>query len=352
MALKDERKVKQLAASGVAWAQKLLSGGGWKTLTTPQKKMARQTLGMPQAPVAQTGLRVNRVSQPIATASRVKTGEPRVANAKRSMTVTFSEMIGVVKGSSEFQAQSWVINPSDVSTFPQLSVSAAMYEKYRFTQLAFRFAPSCPTTTGGVVVMVHDIDSCDDLPTDPTMLYEYSGAMRTSSFSPGRLTIPCDGIPRFISDDHSSDPKLIDFGKLVVASYGQGASDPDMVGEIFIEYTCVLIDRQPAALSTQVVSATSNVGPRFTVTMVQGKESPYVLTYTFNCGGSFVVSIFYPVSPVYGITSGTASVGTPLGTGLGGEAQIAVVRSPHRGGTITVGLNSQSDIPTAFVTRA
>ncbi|BAA92796.1 capsid protein (p38) [Japanese iris necrotic ring virus] len=352
MALRDEKKVAKLASDGVAWAVKLRSGGGWKTLTTTQKRMARQALGMTQVPIAQTGLRVNRVSQPISVSSRITTGEPRVTNVKRSMTVTFSEMIGVVRSHSSLSTESWVLNPSDIATFPQLSVSAAMYEKYRFTNLAFRFAPSCPTTTGGVVVLVHDPDSSDDLPSDPTMLYEYSGAMRTSAYSPARLIVPTDGAARFVGDNHTSDPKLINFGKLIVANYGQGASDPDMLGEIFIEYTVVLIDRQPSALSTQTLSAESSTGPKLLSRLVEGTKSPYTLTYSFNCGGTFVVSLFYPIGPVSGPVSGSATIIRAYGDAQSQQAQVITVRSPCRGGDFTLGLNSPGDIPTAFVTRA
>nr|UHS72258.1 MAG: capsid protein p38 [Betacarmovirus sp.] len=352
MALRDEKLVAKYASSGAAWAVKLKTGGGWKTLTTAQKRMARQALGMPKEPIAQTGLRVNRVSQPISVSSRITTGEPRVSNAKRSMTVTFSEMIGVVNKHTQLSTQSWVLNPSDIATFPQLSVSAAMYEKYRFTAMAFRFAPSCPTTTGGVVVLVHDPDSSDDLPSDPTMLYEYSGAMRTSAFSPARLIVPTDGVTRFVGDNSTSDPKMINFGKLIVANYGQGASDPDMLGEIFIEYTVVLIDRQPSALSTQTLSAESSSGPRLMSYLVEGTESPYTLTYSFNCGGSFLVSLFYAVGPVSGPVSGTATLLRVYGNAAENESQVLTIRSPYRGGSFSLGLNTQGDIPVAFVTRA
>lgn len=290
-------------------------------MSKAQKQAAKAAIG--DNPVLQADLRVKRVSAPVAIAERRVNPRAKVATAGKLCVVTHSELVGTVASNTTSSPVllTRVLNPSNVLSFPWLSVLAVGFEKYKFTRLALVYSPCCSTSTSGRVVLAYDKDSTDDDPSSKAELYNHESNEGISPWSPARLTIPTDGVARFVGDSSTSDGKLVDAGKAILATYGQASSDSSMLGELFLEYSVSLITPQYAANLTQVGNGTNYTGPGlFTLTVD-------TTTYTFTCGGSgrFLLNVIAPSVPTSGPTISGAVSSTA--NSVEGDSSLAVTIS-------------------------
>lgn len=327
MAISDSPQVKALAKKGVPWAVKAVEKG-WQSLSKAQKTQAMAAIGNKPQVVVQNGLNVTRVSAPIAKAMRTTISEPRISTAGKTQTVTHCELLGNVlrNTSDDLLISEKVLNPSRVGTFNQLSITASLYEMYRFSALKIRYSPLCPTTTGGKVAIAIDRDSSDSPPTDKASLYNYEGIVSTSPWDSLLITVPTDNVKRYVADNTSSDPKLIDFGKVLVCSYGNEESAPAILGEVFIEYTCVFYNRQGTSPVTQSGSLTQSTGPRYATwssrpSTTEGNVDWYL---TFDGVGTFLMAFYLTVAPVYDVQNVDCARFNRQGSTSGGDAAILV----------------------------
>lgn len=295
--------VRNAAAAGARWAVRWRTTG-WSSLSKAQKAAAKTAIGV--QPVLQTGLRTRRVSAPVAVAERRVNPRAKVATAGRLCVVSHTELVGTVSSnvSTSPVILSRILNPSNVLSFPWLSILASGFEKYKFSRLALIYSPCCSTSTSGRVVLAFDKDSTDEAPSSKADLYNHESNEGIAPWSPARLTLPTDNVARFVSDNSASDGKLVDAGKALLATYGQSSSDSSMLGELFIEYSVSLITPQYATNLTQVGSGSSYSGPALFTLDVS------TTTYTFTCGGSgrYLITIYTPSVPTSGPTiSGAVS---------------------------------------------
>lgn len=124
---------------------------------------------------------------------------------------------------SAFIAQ-YAINPMTIIPQSRLSRFAALYDKYRIVSMTFYYATSVSTMTDGAIAMGWDADTDDDYSSvtgDPAIEY-ISNMPRNVQFSTYRnasLTIP-GGKELFVQPEVGSDPRLVNHGRLWIASVG------------------------------------------------------------------------------------------------------------------------------------
>lgn len=276
----NDPRVQKLASAGLPWAVKL-SKKGWASLTTAQKRTARAALGiMPVAAVVVPSR--PRVRNPPNPGSRSGPG-----TAGKTHTVTRREYvtdIGKTEGATPSFA-SWVLNPASVRSFPCASVCALQYNKYKFTRLVVHYSSTSSFEVNGAVVVGYNSDSSDAVPTNKSQLSEFKWCMSAAARESKSLNIPTDNTFRYLRDSSADDAKLVDFGRLVLATYGFDSSAPATVGELHIEYTIVFSDPTYTSALTQVGMMDSSVGPQYAVATASASS----FTLSLEAAGKWLV---------------------------------------------------------------
>jgi hypothetical protein len=113
-------------------------------MRSAEEKMLIETIGFPYASSTQVHSRGARIEQ-------TPTGVVRIEH---------SAIISSPIGSSTFTQLNWSLNPG-VTPFPWIRDIAHKYEKYRFTELTFKYIPQVATTTAGTVGFTMDLDVTD-----------------------------------------------------------------------------------------------------------------------------------------------------------------------------------------------
>ncbi|AAA96971.2 p38 capsid protein [Turnip crinkle virus] len=330
--MENDPRVRKFASDGAQWAIKWQKKG-WSTLTSRQKQTARAAMGIKLSPVAQPVQKVTRLSAPVALAYREVSTQPRVSTARDGITRSGSELITTLKKNTDTEPKytTAVLNPSEPGTFNQLIKEAAQYEKYRFTSLRFRYSPMSPSTTGGKVALAFDRDAAKPPPNDLASLYNIEGCVSSVPWTGFILTVPTDSTDRFVADG-ISDPKLVDFGKLIMATYGQGANDAAQLGEVRVEYTVQLKNRTGSTSDAQIGDfAGVKDGPR----LVSWSKTKGTAGWEHDCHflgtGNFSLTLFYEKAPVSGLENADASDFSVLGEAAAGSVQWAGVKVAERG---------------------
>lgn len=183
-----------------------------------------------------------KVTAPIATASIMVTGKPRISGLQsNSVRIVNREYFKDVVGSDAYSAQVTQINPGNNIMFPWLSGIAANYESYMFRKLKFCYEPICSTVTPGSLMMAIDYDAADSVAPSKAVLMAYEGAVRTSPWAEAICNANrADKIlqKRFVtigSNPVGTDIRLNNVGFLTVASQ-QVPAGTSNIGEMYVEY--------------------------------------------------------------------------------------------------------------------
>jgi len=183
-----------------------------------------------------------KVTAPVATASIMVTGKPRISGLEsNSVRIVNREYFRDVLGSVPYSAQATQINPGNNIMFPWLSGIAANYESYMFRKLKFFYEPICSTVTSGSLMMAIDYDSTDAVAPSKAILMAYEGAVRTSPWAQAICNANrADKIlqKRFVnigSVPAGTDIRLNNVGFLTVASEQVPSGDAS-IGEMYVEY--------------------------------------------------------------------------------------------------------------------
>nr|QWX21615.1 coat protein [Hibiscus chlorotic ringspot virus] len=331
MLQKNDPAVQRAFNAHLPWAIKL-KNDGWAALSKGQKRAANRYAGGTRPVTSQTKLSTLKVTAPVAASMRTRNPGANIRTAGKSVTVVHCEFVGNIarQTGSGLLVVERTINPSNVLSFPWLSVLAAGYEKYRVSSLSLRYSPTCATTTEGKVILAFDKDAADASPTSKSDMYNHDGAVGVSPWDSAMLQIPCDNVDRFINDSSSSDPKLVDFGKVVVANYGQSEGDVDVIGELFLQYSITLKIPQGTATLTQSGVGISSVGP--SLFRVQLREG----TYVFTCNGTGRFLFFFNSTVDATSTIAGMEVKQKSSTDDKGETTIMELLATESGGTIAI----------------
>lgn len=256
------------AKAQVPWALKLLAKG-WSSLNTNQKRAARNATGI---------IRNMQVFTPARPRVRAPLPQDRknVGQAGKSMTITRTEYLTDVVATAGATPvfTSWVVNPRNARCFPQTSIMALNFNKYRMVRLAIRYAPACSFETNGRVAMGWNDDASDSVPTNKMQLYNLRKHGETAAQTALTIEIPMDNKVRFMHDSTSDDPKLVDLGRVVLTTFGFESSIT--AGELFLEYTVVFSDPTYTAKISQDGTASASDGPSYA--SVQGTATKSTIT--------------------------------------------------------------------------
>lgn len=290
-----------------------------------------------------SGLSVSRpVSAPVAAARVRRSAKPRfssVNNGSGDIRITHREYINELAGSVSFAANSFPINPGLPSTFPWLSGIAQRYESYLFERLKFCFETESATSATGTVIQVIDYDPSDSAPTSKTQAMAYRSSVRSPPWSDSAMESMREDISKrssyFVrsgSLSSNEDIKLYDVGNYYACTQGQAGTTT--VGELYVEYSVILMTPQLGEAGASFVSGSftgsSNSAPFATKTGA-------VPCTVSSSGTTTSVSTFTFTQPWQGIvTCGVTGTGvvsiSPSGTG--GETNLGGI--VNAGGTIGI----------------
>nr|ALF62820.1 coat protein [Soybean yellow mottle mosaic virus] len=284
---------------------------GRRSLSKNQRKRLDAADRRPLKEVSTTA-RVSTRRVPAAISSNVSNGVPNYAVRQNKPVIQHTELWGtLMSNSSESPAYiARTLNPSDPATFNWVQPLSTGYDMYRLINCEIIYTPRCATTTTGSVVLAHDPDASDANPDNVTDLLNMAGAVSGSVFSPLRIKPNIKQPDRYVRDNTTSDPKLVDAGKILVASYGQQPSTtPFALGEVRFSYTLQLLNPQPHSTMVQRLGAAPppGVGPSYaTLRTVNGATSS-TNTITFATAGAYLVTA----------VDATAGLNTPVVTDFG-----------------------------------
>lgn len=170
----------------------------------------------------------------------------RIHQAERVATITTNSTAGA------FKANSFVINPADVTTFPWLASIAALFDKYKFHSLKFIYINNSPTSVPGNVTLAVDFDTLDATPANGVSM---TNLAKFKSFAPWKseeLVIPVNRPSNanwLFTQDASYqagtniDKKTYDLGKVFISTEGMAANET--AGYLIVEYDVELLDKNP-----------------------------------------------------------------------------------------------------------
>nr|QFR98390.1 coat protein [Rose yellow leaf virus] len=311
MAAADSPQVIQAASAGAQWAVKLRAKG-WRSLTKLQKAQARSHGVGPVTP-ATIVPKVTRLINGNPGNVRRRNGEP--GNAMKSMTITKQEYLGTVSGGSG--VRTFILDPRNVRSFPQLSAFCLGYNKYKFTKLAFRYSPRVNETNAGIIC-AYTSDSSDEAPKSKYQMYSITPRYEAVASKPLIVSIPPTKEPKFLRDKSSDDAKLVDSGSIHCLIDG----DHDgKLGEIFLDLTVVLSEPTFNQCAMQEVTKTRHIkGPGYVVPSFQDG----VVTLTFQASGSYLCT--YSCAPISSLSQ----------TGMEEAARVTTTSTEESSGFVEV----------------
>jgi hypothetical protein len=167
----------------------------------------------------------------------------------RQFTVSHSELVGDINGSTSFSLNKFRINAGNAIVFAWLSAVAPNFECYYFRKLKFYLKPQCATTTNGSLMMAMDYDPADADPLDKRSLMSYEDATRCAPWQNAEMNCRAEDLARlpkyFVSQSNpgaDADKRLADLANLYVATAGQ--ADSSAVSELWVDYEVVLMTPQ------------------------------------------------------------------------------------------------------------
>lgn len=191
------------------------------------------------------------VTAPLTRSSAGRVASPRVVTTAHSERVSGTNSFFSVQNPSSDTATdsgfSFSLNPGLNSQFPWLSQQAALFSKYRFHKLVFRYTPFVPATTQGNIVLFGDSNVQNELPTTFATALSYERA----AFGPiwHEVSFPCPdvSVPRYVRTGvltASEDSKTYDVFKFGFLISAIGNDVQGMLGTIFVDYDIEFMDRR------------------------------------------------------------------------------------------------------------
>lgn len=208
----------------------------------------RRRVNRPQSRA--TGLTMmRRVRAPVATSMAMgRRVPPRVRSNGASIRVTHTEFVGtVVSTSTAFNGAAYSVQPGLTTLFPWLAPIANRYESYKMRSLRFRYTPSVPTTTAGLVMMVMDFDAADPSPSTAGELLNMNDNAQAPVWKDVSFLANLaagDKMPSHYvraGPVSSTDIKTYDIGNFYIATEGVVAGT---IGLLYVDYTLELYTPQ------------------------------------------------------------------------------------------------------------
>ena len=332
---------------GINW---ILSKGNSK------KKVSKDVIPHP-------GVLPGAVAAPVAYTRIIRGSKPKFSQIQGAVRITHREYISQVEGAvGGFHVNNdygpnndYSLNPMNFTVFNWLPTIAGNFDQYRFSNISLHYVPLIGTGEPGRVGLFFDKDSEDPGPDERAGLAAYRHLAEVAPWGEVRLPIPVDNAKRFVADNDTVDPKLVNLGKIGWAVYGGNSTN--VYGDIFVQYTVELFEPQPVNTLQQDIAgtvadgATYRAGPAF-ITYELGSGTS--ITYQFRVPGTYTFTWNANVT-ASGIGAPTITPGATINGSFG------VSNSPRTSYTanITVSRNANLTIPgltgltawQAFVTK-
>jgi len=260
------------------------------------------------------------------------TSEPRYLRQKHnSVRIVHRELVSSIVGTPTFSilpANSYPLNPGQVTTFPWLSNQATSWEQYKFHKLKFCYYSRCSTTTAGSVFLIPDYVAADLPPASEQIAASYRGTIENApwvpefscTLDPSSLNGPMNR--RFVRSTplNAADQRVSDAGDFFVATNDGSATS---WGKLWVEYDVELFNpQQPPGGENQAgvqhfTSLTWSTTNKFQFAFLNTNNSSYFVPDTTNynrlvCqvpGNYFISAYFYS-------TAGTTSPGFTTASGF------------------------------------
>ncbi|BBD13996.1 p41 protein [Gentian virus A] len=282
--------------------------------------------------VAHPGTFPGSFAAPVAVSRIVRGSKPKFSRSKGAVTISHRELVGQFSNSAALVVNGGVtgnlyrVNPSNPLLFPWLQTLASNFDQYKFDNLRLQFVPMCASTETGRVAIYFDKDSQDPEPIDRIELANMRHLSETAPWCEASLQIPCDGVKRFMNDNTTVDPKLVDLGQVGLATYGGAGTNA--VGDMFIHYTVTFFEPQPSSgmiETDQSGLGSVDAGPLFTSVVTTTTTT----TLTFRSPGTYLIAMtqrcltFTGVTPI-GVTFNSNTNTTAAGTNYAAIYNITV----------------------------
>lgn len=233
-----------------------------------------------------------RVTQSaVANNYRVRNTALRVRNISGITTIRNTNQVTDLSSTSDFQVQTFQINPGLSKMFPALRRHANGFQSYKFTKLVLRYTPVCGTQFSGDISMAFATDANDPEPINMRELAQYptlqSGSIREEMV----MRIPNKATKLFTraGEVPNTDIKTYDMGKLFVAT--DLASDIIKIGRLWIEYEVQLFTPKPLTCPAGRLNLTAQNTPGVVPnTDVQILFTTSEMFYTFPSTGVYFLS--------------------------------------------------------------
>ncbi|AAR26609.1 coat protein [Havel River virus] len=277
----------------------LWNGAKWIWANLPKRKKGNKSNG---GLISHPQTLPGAIAAPISYAYPVRGRKPKFQASKGSVRITHREYISVIEGNTDGNfvvnngsgaSNDFSINPLNPFVFPWLVSIASNFDQYTFRSLKFEYIPLANTGASGRVALFFDKDSTDPGPDDRSALANYRHLSEISPWAIARLTAPTDNVKRFMADNTTADPKLINLGKVGWVTY---ASQFANLGDLFVEYTVDLYEAQPTAATLESLfrestnGALTRVGlPYFTLEVADGTS----LVYQARVPGTYLVTVIF-----------------------------------------------------------
>nr|AAT00607.2 coat protein [Cymbidium ringspot virus] len=245
------------------------------------------------------------VAAPVAISRIVRGSRPKFIRSKGAVTISHRELVGQFNSSSGLVVNGGItgnlyrINPANAVLFPWLQTLASNFDQYVFNNLRLQYVPMCATTETGRVAIYFDKDSQDLEPVDRVELANMRHLTETAPWCEASLQVPVDRVKRFMNDNSTVDPKLIDLGQVGLATYGGPGTG--VVGDLFIHYTVTFYEPQPSSgliETDQSGTGSADAGP----VLVSVVGTATTTTLTFRSPGTYLVMMVQRALTFTGVT--------------------------------------------------
>jgi len=150
-----------------------------------------------------------------------------------------------------FDPITYDLNVGIQSTFEWLSTFARNFTFYRVNAMTFHYVTRSATSTAGSVIMAIEPNPSEPPPESERAAMVYPGAVEFVPWATGaavhfdRRRYAPDGLRYVRCDERGGDPRLYDFGKLIIATSGLEASSAEtVIGKLFVTYDVTLSSPQ------------------------------------------------------------------------------------------------------------
>nr|UHS72058.1 MAG: putative coat protein [Zeavirus sp.] len=280
--------------AAVKVGQMMMSPAGrelvWNGVNWVRRKMVRQK----KDSILHPGVLPGAVAAPVANTRIIRASRPKFKKSKGAVTVSHRELIGqfnntlVLSVNGGVTGNLYKLNPSNPVVFPWLQGMAASFDQYRFDKVSLQYVPMCATTETGRVAIYFDKDSQDPEPADRVELANMGHLTETAPWCEANLNIPVDNVKRFMNDNSTTDPKLVDLGQFGLATYGGGSTNA--IGDLFIHYTITLYEPQPLASLVETEQTGVGAAP-FGTNLVTVSGNATSTTITFRGPGVYLIAL-------------------------------------------------------------